>query len=149
MKIVKTRNVKTPSRGTDKSAGIDFYVPYGDKSFYNVDPGQSVLIPSGIHAKIPAGYALIAMNKSGIALRTSLIVGACVVDEDYQGEIHLHVINVGTESCTINAGEKLVQMLLIPVNYEDVEVFEGSPQELFHDEDSQRGSGAFGSTGLT
>lgn len=90
MKIVKVRNVKTPTRGTGLSAGLDFYIP-DDFEAKQIWPGESINIPSGIKARIPRGCALIMFNKSGIATKYQLQVGACVVDEDYQGEIHLHV----------------------------------------------------------
>jgi len=75
MKVQKLRNVKTPSRGTSASAGIDFYVPE-DFETTTLKPGQSVLIPSGIRVQIPRGYALIAFNKSGVAVKQGLSVGA-------------------------------------------------------------------------
>ena len=78
MRIAKVRKVKTPTRGTSKSAGLDFYVPDGfDRVILTV--GEKVFIPSGIKAELPEGYALIAFNKSGVALKKSLFVGACVV----------------------------------------------------------------------
>ena len=107
------RGVKTPTRGTKHSAGIDFYVP-DDFEGIEVSPGQKAFIPSGIKVNVPAGHALIAFNKSGVALKKSLFVGACVVDEDYQGEIHLHVVNVGDKTTMISPGEKLVQLVLLP-----------------------------------
>ncbi|HIA11096.1 MAG TPA: hypothetical protein EYN69_03365, partial [Flavobacteriales bacterium] len=122
MKIAKTRNVKTPTRGTHLSAGLDFYIP---EDYYQTDPvwpNQSVCIPSGIRADVPAGYALVAFNKSGVALKKHLDVGACVVDEDYQGEIHLHLTNVGKDGVFLIAGEKIVQFLLLPVSYAVIEV---------------------------
>ena len=71
MKISKVRNVKTPSRGTEKSAGIDFFVPDDfDKKL--VFPEGSILIPSGIRADVPEGYALIVFNKSGVAVKKVL-----------------------------------------------------------------------------
>ncbi len=143
MKISKVRNVKTPARGTPESAGIDFYVPEDFKA-RSLGPGHKAFIPSGIKANVPYGHALIAFNKSGVALKKSLFIGACVVDEDYQGEIHLHVVNVGTEVTTIEPGEKLVQMVLVPVFYDNIE--EVAEENLFKTE-TQRGSGGFGSTG--
>ena len=74
----------------------------------------------------------------------SLFVGACVVDEDYQGEIHLHVANVGSKQTTVSPGEKLVQLVLIPVFYDIIEVTE--LEDLFEKE-TTRGTGGFGSTG--
>lgn len=152
MKILKTREVKTPTRGTEKSAGLDFYIPEGafhylnDNKICTLRPRGSIRIPSGIKAKIPKGFALIAMNKSGVSLM-GLQVGACVIDEDYQGEISLHVFNYTDEDITIQEGQKLMQMLLVPVLYDKIEVVE-SEEELFQGEVTERGSGGFGSTGL-
>lgn len=142
MRYLKTRNVKSPNRGTDKSAGIDFYVPEGHGYFLMA--GQDVLIPSGIRAKVPEGYALIAFNKSGIATKKKLTIGACVIDEDYQGEIHIHLFNMTDYSVTLLPGDKIAQFILIPVSYEE-------PEEMFSEADvfpelSERGAGAFGST---
>lgn len=149
MKIVKIRKVKTPTRGTDRSAGLDFYIPddiFPSEGFV-LTAGRSYNIPSGIKAKIPEGYALIAFNKSGVALKKGLQVGACVVDEDYQGEIHLHVRNTSLTWCTLENGEKLIQFLLVPILYEDVEVMD-EEKDLFP-EITGRGSGGFGSTGTS
>lgn len=144
MKIVKVRNVKTPTRGTDLSAGLDFYIPE-DFQIKQVWPGESINIPTGIRAQIPRGCALIMFNKSGIATKHQLQVGACVVDEDYQGEIHLHVMNVGKEVVILKPGMNLVQGLVMPVFYVGVEVLE-SEAELFP-QSTERGQGGFGSTG--
>jgi dUTP pyrophosphatase len=142
MKVKRIRSVKLPSRGTEGSAGIDFYVPT-DFENTTLQPGESVLIPSGIKANVPRGYALIAFNKSGVAVKQGLSVGACVVDEDYQGEIHLHMINTSNKEQTITSGQKIVQFVLLPVNYDEIEEVHELPTR-----ESQRGSGGFGSTGL-
>lgn len=143
MKIVKTKDVKTPERGTPLSAGLDFFVPNDFKARW-LTSGDSVNIASGIYAKIPDGHALIALNKSGIALTKNLQVGACVIDEDYQGEIHLHVTNIGFQPSLISPGEKLVQFLLVPVRYEGVEVIKHLND--LYPEESQRKDGNFGHT---
>ena len=145
MKISKIRNVKSPARWTEKSAGIDFFVPK-DFEPCNLEPGESACVPSGIKANVPPGFALIVFNKSGVALKRNLAVGACVIDEDYQGEIHLHVYNFGNSVETITSGEKLTQMILIPVFYDVIEEVEIS--DLFL-ESSSRGEGGFGSTGVS
>lgn len=144
MKISKIRNVKTPERGTPLSAGLDFFVPNDFPGEHFLLPGDAVNIPSGIKVKVPHGFALVFMNKSGVAVKKGLQVGACVVDEDYQGEVHLHVRNTSTDVQSIKPGEKLVQALLIPVDYCDVEVV--NVDELY-EEGTQRGEGGFGSTG--
>lgn len=144
MKISKIRDVKTPVRGTPFSAGLDFFVPNDFPGEHFLIPGDAVNIPSGIKVKVPHGFALVFMNKSGVAVKKGLQVGACVVDEDYQGEVHLHVRNNSTEVQSIKPNEKLVQALLIPVDYCDVEVVD---IDDLYEEETERGEGGFGSTG--
>lgn len=143
MRYEKIKEVKNPTRGTKKSAGIDFYVPdyYGE---IEIGPQKSINIESGIRVEVPKGFALIAFNKSGVALKKGLQVGACVVDEDYQGEIHLHLINISSKPTKISGGEKLIQFILVKIGYHDVqEVKKGKLYKV----KSERGEGGFGSTG--
>ncbi len=146
MKVSRVRDVKLPTRGTNESAGIDFYVPNDyPESLCTIEPGERFFIPSGIRANVPDGYALIAFNKSGVALKQGLSVGASVVDSDYQGEIHLHLVNTSSNTQTIEPGQKLVQFLLIEVDHCVIE--EVGDDYLFSVE-SERGAGGFGSTGV-
>lgn len=142
MRISKIKDVKTPARGNANDAGIDFFVP-NDFEEAIVQPHSHIRIGSGIRAEVPEGYALIAFNKSGVAL-SGLIMGACVIDEGYQGEINLHLFNPTDEPVTVKPGQKLVQFILIPMFYDSVE--EVADSEL-HTVESTRGDGAFGSTG--
>ena len=159
MKISKVRKVKTPERGTAKSAGIDFFVP-NDFIKKVIPPQSDILIPSGIKANIPEGYMLMAADKSGVvtsrmaALRagrkpkaeafdTVVILGAKIVDEDYQGEIHIHLVNTGHAPVIIKPGMKIAQFILVPVSYENVEVV---PETELFSETTERGDGGFGST---
>ena len=145
MKILRIKDVKMPVRGTGGSAGIDLFVP-NDQDVIVLESGQSAFIPAGIKARVPHGYALVAMNKSGIAANKNLMVGACVIDEDYTGEIHIDLKNVGKDPQQINPGDKIVQLLCLPVNYVTVE--EGvSEEDMFGDLVTDRGDGGFGSTG--
>lgn len=145
--FAKIRNVKSPTRGTELSAGVDFYIPedWNDHKPHVIGPGEDVLIPSGIKAKLPKGHAFIAFNKSGIATKQKLVVGACVDDEDYQGEIHLHLYNFSkTTGVTVGPGMKVAQFVLVPVNYAALE--EVDLDDLYT-EATVRGEGGFGSTG--
>lgn len=144
MKIYKTRNVKTPERGTPGSAGFDFFVPEDFQGTHYLVTGQSVTVPSGIIAKVPEGFALVAFNKSGLASK-GLQVGACVIDSDYQGEILIQVRNVGLDLLEITPGMKLIQFLLLPVPAEGIEEAQ-SLADLFPAK-TERGAGGFGSTG--
>ena len=146
MKILKIKDVKTPQRGTSESAGIDFFIPNTQEPI-TLKPGETAFIPSGIKANIPKGHALVAMNKSGIAVKRSLLVGACLIDEDYQGEMHIDLKNVGTETQTLYAGDKIIQLVCLPINYVTIEEVD-SESELFGNVITSRGEGGFGSTGL-
>ena len=145
MKFLKVRDVKTPTRGTSQSAGIDLYIPDEFPSTILI-PGQAVLIPSGIKVNVSKDHVFIAMNKSGIATKRNLQVGACVIDEDYQGEVHIHLTNVGFTNSEIHPGDKIVQCLLMPINYEDVEIIDDEDQ-MWDGIETERGDGGFGSTG--
>lgn len=159
MKFCKVRDVKTPVRGTGKAAGIDFFVPNNFRA--TIGAHTDLLIPSGIKVEIPEGYMLMAADKSGVvttdiacikagripkkdAFGSPVIVGAKIVDEDYQGEIHIHLINLGNEIVRIKPGMKIAQFILVPVSYEGLE--EVPEAELFS-HSSERGDGALGSTG--
>jgi len=163
MKIFKVRTVKTPTRGTDYSAGIDFYVPEFNQQFksdvrlknldaiiddnnsiINISPHSRILIPSGIHVKVPYDYALIAFNKSGVATKKGLDIAASVVDSDYEGEIHLSLTNTTGDVVTISENEKIVQFLLIPISMDGI--IEVNSKEELYPVKSTRGEGAFGST---
>ena len=147
MKILRTRDVKMPNRGSKESAGIDIFIP-NEFPATIIPPGGSVKIPAGIKADVPADHMLTLFNKSGIAAKKSLVVGACIIDEDYTGEIHINIINVGSTLQIITGGDKITQMICLPVSYVDIEEAT-SEEDCFGDkfEASERGSGGFGSTG--
>jgi dUTP pyrophosphatase len=162
MKFAKVRDVKSPVRGTGKAAGIDFFVPnFGGNKGLIVNPGADVLIPSGIKMEIPEGYMLMAADKSGVvtskwacigagrtpkaeAFESIVILGAKIVDEDYQGEIFIHLINVGRAKVYVKPGMKMAQFILVPVSYE---MLEEVPEAELFSRLSARGDGTLGSTG--
>lgn len=143
MKISKIKNVKLPTRANSTDAGIDFFVPE-DQKMIRINPGESCLIASGIKVNVPKGFALVAFNKSGIAVKKSLHVGACVVDNGYQGEVHINLTNVGEHEQVINPGDKIVQFVLLPLGDPFLQEV---PESDLYAEVSTRGEGGFGSTG--
>ena len=164
IKFLKTRDVKSPSRANAFDAGIDFYVPeftpeflkdLGDKNpnihiapdYAVLTSGQRILIPSGIHCQMAApGRALIAANKSGVSTKKGLVFGAQVVDFEYQGEIHLSVINTSKDVVLIEPGMKILQFIEMPIFNSEIQIDETKTLVEFYDEETSRGAGGFGST---
>ena len=111
-------------------------------------PHASINIPSGIHVNLPDNIFLQAANKSGIGSKRRLTYLAQVVDYDYEGEIHLNLINLSDLNVIIRAGEKIIQMLPMyqPVMKEAKEY--KSLDELYKNKKSERGAGGFGSSGV-
>ena len=119
LQIFKTRKVKTPER-TGLNAGFDFFIPE-DFEPYSLYSNSNIMIPSGIKVRLPKYHVLIAFNKSGVATKNNLIVGACVIDENYTGEIHIDIHNIGTQSIKILPNKKIVQFILIEQAYHNIE----------------------------
>lgn len=144
MKFIKVRDVKSPTRGTEESAGLDFYIP-DDVVPFRLAPGESINIKSGIKMIIPKGKAGVFFNKSSVGVK-GIFVGACVVDSDYRGEVHLNVHNTtDNQIIAFKPGQKLVQMLILDVDL--VTPCEITQEHFDQLSNTQRGSGGFGSTG--
>lgn len=144
LKFCKIKNVKSPIRAHSTDAGIDFFIP-DDFTSTSIAPGHSVLIPSGIKVDVPVGWALIFENKSGIASKKSLLVGASVVDHGYQGEVHINIHNVGHDVVVIEGGDKIIQGVMYEVGGHMPD--ETAEDKMWQDTKSERGDGGFGSTG--
>jgi dUTP pyrophosphatase len=138
-------NAKEPVRAFPDDAGMDiFYCP--EKAFeeINIKPGENAIIPTGIAIEIPHGYMLQVMNKGGVAAKKSLVVGAHVIDAGFSGEIFIDQHNIGKESKLINAGDKIAQIVLIPI----ITIILIEEQEIYVNANSEsRGTGCLGSTG--
>ena len=138
------QNAKLPARAHDTDAGMDFFYCPEKPIQLGIEPGESVLLPTGIKMQVPPDHMLQIMNKSGIASKRSLITGACVVDEGYTGEIFVNLHNIGTKTNFVESGEKVAQGVFVKISKPSlVEVFEDS----IYDSETKRGSGALGSTG--
>ena len=152
LKFYKIRpDAKLPVRAHRTDAGMDlFYCPNGDRGVsmegngnYWLSAKSSNLISTGLKTEIPEGYMLEVKNKSGIASKRQLVVGACVVDPGYDGEIYVNLHNIGTETQVIKPGDKIAQAVLVPVVHCGIEETTEDNLNVF----SSRGEGGFGSTG--
>lgn len=139
-------NVTLPNRANPSDAGLDIHFsPKEDKSV-RVFPGQSVVLETGLKFGVPHGYMLEVKNRSGVASKRSLLVGACVIDSGYNGEVKINLHNVGEEPQLLNPGDKIAQLVMVPVVHFRVaktgDVLYNDPITI-----SDRGEGGFGSTG--
>ncbi|MBR2007256.1 MAG: dUTP diphosphatase [Alistipes sp.] len=129
-----------PTYGTDLSAGADLRAVLDAP--VTIEPGESVLIHTGIATAIPEGFVGLVYARSGIACKRGLApsnkVG--VIDADYRGEIMVSLHNHGTTEQTINPDERIAQMVVTPFIHCEYE-------ETDNLDDTERGAGGFGSTG--
>jgi dUTP pyrophosphatase len=123
------------------SAGMDLYAAVEEDT--EIDPGGFKLIPTGIHLQLPAGYEGQVRPRSGLAAKYGVTVlnTPGTIDSDYRGEIKVILINLGGEPFVIKRGDRIAQLII--GRYERVELV---PAECL--EDSERGTGGFGHTGI-
>ena len=143
-------DVVAPSRANPSDAGLDvFYCPETpDISAVRLDPGQSMVLPTGIKVGVPHGYMLQVCNRSSVGAIKSLIVGAHIIDSGYDGEIFIDLHNVGTAEQYICTDDKIAQLVMIPVVH--FRAIESKFDRLYDDYSitiSDRAAGALGSTG--
>ena len=138
-----------PVRANPSDAGLDLcFNPEGEDVWTYIQPGESKILPTGLKFGIPHGYMLQIMNRSGNAAKKQLMVGACVVDSGYDGEVFVNLHNVGNNTQTIESGMKIAQAVLIPVLHARfVETSEDNLYDWYPITISDRGDGALGSTG--
>ena len=152
LRVCKIRSeAKLPTRAYESDAGMDIYYCPSDKNSpssmaeegYPVLPRQSATMSTGIKVEVPYGHMLEIKNKSGIASKRQLIIGACVVDPGYNGEVYVNLHNIGHKTQIIRPGDKIAQAVLVPIIH--CGVVEVTEDIL--NQDTQRGMGGFGSTG--
>jgi dUTP pyrophosphatase len=141
-------DVRPPERANPSDAGLDvFFCPPDPKvSGVKVEPNQSVILPTGLRFGVPHGYMLEVKNRSSVAVQRGLIVGACVVDSGYDGEVFVNLHNVSDETQFIMTQEKVAQLVLVPViHFRPLET-SGDLYDWYPITMSDRGAGALGST---
>lgn len=131
-----------PSRATEGSAGLDLAACI-DRDV-TIAPRQLVCIPTGVAIALPGPeYVALVFARSGLGIRHGIALsnGVGVIDSDYRGELQVGLTNLSDTPYTIRPGDRIAQLVVTPVALPQVEIVE----EL---EDTGRGTGGFGSTGL-
>lgn len=123
---------KAPERAHANDAGADVFCPYS----ITIKPGQVKKIPLGFGLKIPDGFAGYIFPRSGLSSE-GIVCELPPIDSGYRGQVHAIVSNIGDAAYDIKAGDKIGQLVIMPVVIADF-TFENW---------EERGTGAFGSTG--
>lgn len=131
---------KLPVRATEVSAGADICACVDEEIV--LMPGERKLIPTGIAIAVPDGYGGFVFARSGLSSKYGVSLANCVgvIDSDYRGEVKVSVINHSDNPYTIKDGERIAQLVIMPVDLCEY----GFCEELGK---TERGTGGFGSTG--
>lgn len=142
VKIVKLQqNAHIPTYGSADAAGADLYACIDEA--VTIQPSQTVLIPTGLSMEIEQGFAGFIYARSGLATKRGLApankVG--VIDSDYRGQVMVSLHNHTEQPQTVEPGERVAQMVFAPV-------YRAQFCETDTLQDTERGTGGFGSTGM-
>ncbi|MBT4792670.1 MAG: dUTP diphosphatase [Halobacteriovoraceae bacterium] len=132
-----------PCYETIDAAGADLRASLENKDTLTIKSGERLLIPTGLSFEIEPGFEVQVRPRSGLSLKTNLLVvnSPGTIDADYRGEVKIIMGNFGDEDAIINHGDRIAQMILAPITQAKFEIV----KEL---SDTERGSGGFGSTGI-
>ncbi len=134
-------DIPLPSYATDGSAGMDMRACVDEP--LTIHPGETHLIPTGIAIHInDANLAAVLLPRSGLGHKHGIVLGNLtgLIDSDYQGQVFVSCWNRGKDTFTVNPGERIAQMVFVPVVQAEFEIVDSF-------ESSDRGEGGFGHTG--
>ena len=136
MRIKLDKGAFPPMRAHDTDAGLDIRAMYDGI----VRAGQSAIFKTGVHVELPPDTAGLFVSKSGLMMKHD-ITATGLVDEGYSGEVMVKLFNHGDKDYTVMAGDKIGQLVVMPVLYEPVEIVNSITG-------GERGRNGFGSTGV-
>ena len=141
VKIVNKSRHQLPTYATVGSAGMDLKANTSEP--IALKPMERYLFPTGIYIQLPEGYEAQIRPRSGLAAKYGITVTNCVgtIDSDYIGEVGVSLINLSNDTFVIQPGERIAQMVI--AKYEKI-----TWNEVATLDETERGSGGFGSTGL-
>lgn len=135
-------NAELPFYATEGSAGMDLKAALEEPLL--LKKGETQFVPTGIAISIPdVSYGAFIFARSGLACKNGIALANSVgvIDSDYRGEIKCALINLGTSDFTIYPGDRIAQMVFMPVSQVNL-------QEVSDLDETERGIGGFGSTGV-
>ena len=136
-----SKNVELPKYETSGSSGMDL-TAYIEKQI-NIKPGRTCIIPTGISVSIPKDFEIQIRPRSGLAAKSQITVlnTPGTIDADYRGELKVILINLSEKTFVVENGARIAQMVLCPI-------VKAKFKEVDNLDDTDRGAGGFGSTGL-
>ena len=143
MQLPHGQDLPLPSYETAEAAGMDLRAALPQDAPLTLKPGARELVPTGFAMAIPPGFEAQIRPRSGLALNhgIGLVNAPGTVDSDYRGEIKIILINLGQEDFEITRGMRIAQMIIAPVLQVSIEPVSSL-------DDTARGAGGFGSTGV-
>ena len=136
-----SKNITLPKYETDGSSGMDLAANIENE--IDLEPGKTAIIPTGLAVSIPKKFEIQIRPRSGLAAKNQISVlnTPGTIDSDYRGELKVILINLGKENFKIEKGLRIAQMVLCPV-------VRATLKEVDILEETRRGAGGFGSTGV-
>ena len=144
VKLKLTRGMSAPEYATKGSAAVDLRAALDEEQVVTLAPGERALIPTGLAiSPESAGFVAVIAARSGLGVKKgiSLSNGIGVIDSDYRGEISVGLINHGQDPFEVRRGDRIAQMMFLPVETAEFIVTDTL-------DETERGSGGFGHTGV-
>lgn len=136
MKIMLDEGAILPTRAHAQDAGLDLY----SREEFIIMPGESHIFDTGVHVELPAGTFGKLESKSGLNVKYGIVSHGGVIDSGFVGSISVKLYNHGDRPYMIRKGDKIIQMIVQPCLYPELELADSLPE-------TERGDGRFGSTG--
>ena len=136
-----SKNIELPKYETNGSSGMDLSANIEKQ--IKIEPGKTSIIPTGISVSIPKNFEIQIRSRSGLAAKSQISVlnSPGTIDADYRGELKVILINLSNKTFVVDRGTRISQMVLCPI-------VKAKFKEVDNLEDTDRGTGGFGSTGL-
>lgn len=146
VKIINNSENPDPTYQKVGDSGFDFMASLPEGATITIEPMKRALIPTGLHFQIPIGFELQVRPRSGLALKNGITVlnTPGTVDSGYRGEVKVILFNTGEEPFVIKNGDRIAQGVIAPVQFSKTTKF----VRVNNLDESDRGSGGFGSTGV-
>ena len=143
VQMAHAQGLPLPAYETLGAAGMDLRAAVEDEAPVVLRPGSRAMVPTGLCIAVPAGFEFQVRPRSGLAAKAGItcLNSPGTVDSDYRGELKVILINLGAEDFIIRRGERIAQMVVAPV-------VQAAWQQVDSLDETARGAGGFGSTGV-